>query len=278
MLASPFGYASLEHIDYPTLILGKSCKLIPVVVMNFLLYRKHYPIYKYISVFLVTVGVSGFMLLQPVKHGKGATTNSLWGLMLLTMNLVLDGATNSTQDRIFHQYRVSGQHMMLFMNLFTTLATLTYFMLPWSDEWGEALNFFQNHPSVIVDVLVFAGCGALGQIFIFHALERYGSVSLVTVTVTRKIFTMLLSVFWFGHQLVIMQWVFVALVFFGIGVDAHMKSRDMRQRIKVLEVKTQERIKGEGKKREKKKKKKNEEADEEVELERINGTIKEKKQ
>lgn len=39
-IASPFGYAALKHIDYPTVILGKSCKLIPVMFMNFILYRK----------------------------------------------------------------------------------------------------------------------------------------------------------------------------------------------------------------------------------------------
>ena len=32
VLASPFGYASLKYIDYPTMILGKSCKLVPVMV------------------------------------------------------------------------------------------------------------------------------------------------------------------------------------------------------------------------------------------------------
>ena len=33
-IASPFGYASLKFIDYPTMILGKSCKLVPVYFLK----------------------------------------------------------------------------------------------------------------------------------------------------------------------------------------------------------------------------------------------------
>jgi UDP-galactose transporter B1 len=31
---APFGFASLRHISYPTMVLGKSCKLVPVLFMN----------------------------------------------------------------------------------------------------------------------------------------------------------------------------------------------------------------------------------------------------
>lgn len=42
-VAPHFGYAALKHIDYPTMILGKSCKLVPVMIMNFLLHGKRFP-------------------------------------------------------------------------------------------------------------------------------------------------------------------------------------------------------------------------------------------
>lgn len=108
-LASPFGYAALKHIDYPTIILGKSCKLVPVMAMNFVLYRKTFPFYKYLTMVLISAGVSGFMLLHSQEtQEKGS---SLWGLLLLGINLILDGTTNSTQDAIFHKFKVSGAHM-----------------------------------------------------------------------------------------------------------------------------------------------------------------------
>lgn len=50
------------------------------------------------------------------------------------------------------------------------------------------------------------------------------------VTVTRKLFTMLLSVIVFNHSLTAGQWAGVAVVFSGIGVEAGMKRRDMARK------------------------------------------------
>ncbi|KAI8994711.1 UAA transporter [Pilobolus umbonatus] len=223
---SPFGYAALKHIDYPTMILGKSCKLIPVLFMNVLVYRRRFPLHKYVCVGLVTLGVSMFMLYQTANPAKkGPASSSMWGLFLLSMNLAIDGLTNATQDQIFGKYNhlVSGQHMMFYMNLFGSLILSSYLLLhPFNDELQQALSFFQDHPAVIRDVFLFGFCGALGQCFIFYTLQHYGSLRLVTVTVTRKLFTMLLSVFWFSHTLSGGQWSGVALVFSAIGIEAYI--------------------------------------------------------
>ena len=50
------------------------------------------------------------------------------------------------------------------------------------------------------------------------------------VTVTRKLFTMLLSVLVFKHTLKRGQWLGVLVVFGGIGVEAGIKRRDVMRR------------------------------------------------
>ena len=57
-------------------------------------------------------------------------------------------------------------------------------------ELRNAISFIRRHPTVFSDVVAFAACGAIGQIFIFSALERFSSLMLTTVTVTRKMLTM----------------------------------------------------------------------------------------
>ncbi|KAI8140925.1 UAA transporter [Fennellomyces sp. T-0311] len=237
-IGSPFGYAALKHIDYPTMILGKSCKLIPVMLMNLIVYRRKFPLYKYVCVGLITLGVSMFMLYHPVEgNKKAAAANSLWGLFLLGTNLAIDGLTNATQDQIFHDFgqQVSGQHMMFFMNAIGSLYSTAFLVLnPYNDELSQAIRFCQTHPAVIRDVLLFGLCGAIGQCFIFYTLQQYGSLRLVTVTVTRKLFTMLLSVFWFNHRLTLGQWVGVALVFTAIGIEAYIKKLESARLKKVF--------------------------------------------
>ena len=68
----------------------------------------------------------------------------------------------------------------------------------------------------------------MGQLFIFYTLSRFSSLLLVTVTVTRKMLTMLLSVFWFGHSLSAGQWLGITLVFGGIGAEAVVQRQEKK--------------------------------------------------
>ena len=227
-VASSLGYRSLRHLNYPTMILGKSCKLVPVMLMNFLIYRKRFETYKYITVALITIGVSGFMLFEEKSgSGKSGSTsgNSLWGLALLLTNLLMDGATNSWQDQLFLKYRLKSQQLMMFMNLFSGLIlalSLAFYALwkPATSQLLDAIAFFKEFPSALPDVFAFSLCGALGQLFIFHTLEHFGSLSLVTITVTRKLFTILLSLFWFNHKVNPKQWSCVSLVFIALILES----------------------------------------------------------
>ncbi|KOS17121.1 UDP-galactose transporter -like protein 1 [Escovopsis weberi] len=263
-LASPFGYASLAHIDYITFLLAKSCKLLPVMLLHITIFRKRYPLYKYLVVAAVTAGVAVFTLHSGSKKRKTAASSArddasaAWGLLLLGINLLFDGLTNSTQDYIFQTFRpYSGPQMMCANNMMSTLVTAAYLVASpflvatrlgeWvgmdaagsAGELNAALDFMRRYPAVWKDVLGFAACGAFGQVFIFYTLSTFSSVLLVTVTVTRKMFTMILSVVAFGHRLSQMQWLGVGLVFGGIGVEAGIaRSEKMAKEAARAEKKT----------------------------------------
>ncbi|KAK9246948.1 UAA transporter [Lipomyces tetrasporus] len=234
-LASPFGYASLKHIDYLTLLLGKSCKLLPVMALHVLIFRKKYTWSKYFVVFAVTVGVSLFTLYHPSSSKKAAqatSSSSLYGLLLLAINLLFDGLTNSTQDHIFHtQPTINGPKMMCGINVAATVLTSVFLLTPISGQLEDALVFFQLYPQVLYDILLFSLCGAIGQVFIFFTLSKFGSLTLVTVTVTRKMMSMLLSVVWFNHKLTPGQWAGVVMVFGGVGAEALMKYFEKKSRV-----------------------------------------------
>ncbi|WWC97320.1 hypothetical protein V866_004199 [Kwoniella sp. B9012] len=259
-LAGPIGFLALRHISYPTMVLGKSCKLIPVLLLNVLLYRRRFSPHKYVVVALVTVGISLFMLLAEGGKKKKGGNDSAWGLWLLAVNLFIDGLTNSTQDQLFSTYpQFSGQQMMFFMSFFTQLLLLPLLLLPLpthplsllshlpfplspsqstmpisfaKPEILNCISFIISHPTVLSPLLAYALLGGLGQLFIFETIQHFGSLTLVMVTVTRKLFTMLLSVVVFEHQLTKGQWIGVGVVFGGIGVEAGMKRREMLRRAK----------------------------------------------
>jgi UDP-galactose transporter B1 len=90
-----------------------------------------------------------------------------------------------------------------------------------------SITFLFTHPTAISPLIAYAILGGLGQLFIFETIQHFGSLTLVMVTVTRKLFTMLLSVFVFKHVLGWGQWLGIGVVFAGIGVEAGMKRRDV---------------------------------------------------
>jgi len=261
--AAPFGFAALSHISYPAMVLAKSCKLVPVMVMNVLLYRRAFARHKYVVVALVTVGITMFMGFGGEggkKHGtKDQSHQTLWhsiiGMLYLLINLILDGATNSTQDEIFARYKVTGQQMMFWINLFCTLLTTFISVLPLPyipvlhpSKGGEAelktaLAFVQSHPAIVYPLVQFALTGALGQLFIFETLQHFGSLTLVTITLTRKLFTMLLSVFIYDHRLTPGQWQGAGVVFAGISVEALVKYEGVLNAKRVIREETKATIK-----------------------------------
>ncbi|KAJ2725214.1 UDP-galactose transporter [Coemansia sp. Benny D115] len=222
---SPFGYMSLRYINYPTMTLAKTCKMVPVLVMNKVLYRRHYPKYKYAVVAMVTAGVSAFMLFKSSSKSTGAVVeNSIYGLVLVLINLVIDGAVNSTQDQVFSEdSEITGQHMMCMMNVCSTVLMTLWLLNPYNPELSSAISFLYTHPRAMIDIGMFAVCGALGQCFVFYTLAHFGSLTLTTVTVTRKFLTILISVFYNGHSLNGKQWTAAGLVFAGITLDVYKK-------------------------------------------------------
>ncbi|KAF1829638.1 UAA transporter [Decorospora gaudefroyi] len=266
-LAAPFGYASLKHVDYVTFILAKSCKLLPVMFLHISLFQKRYPLYKYAVIGFVTLGVAVFTLHSPstakkaAKKGVSADASQALGLMLLGVNLLFDGLTNTVQDHIFGTFKgFTGPQMMCAQNIMSTALTVAYLILSpyvantslgsWlglsatgNGELSDALSFVTKYPSVGWDVLMFSACGAVGQVFIFHTLAHFSSLLLVTVTVTRKMLTMVWSVWWFGHEITGMQWVGVGLVFGGIGAEAAVGRREKAKKAAAAKKAQEERRK-----------------------------------
>src|SRR5436305_2224049 len=64
---------ALQHVNYPTQVIGKSCKPIPVMVMGVLLGKKSYSLAKYFFVLMIVVGVGVFMFKDQSKSASEST-------------------------------------------------------------------------------------------------------------------------------------------------------------------------------------------------------------
>lgn len=87
-----------RHVNYPTQVIGKSCKLVPVLLANVFIFGKKESLFKWAQVILVTAGVTMFSMVDSGK--KGAQQNSTYGLLLLVGSLAMDGLTGPNQKRV----------------------------------------------------------------------------------------------------------------------------------------------------------------------------------
>jgi UDP-galactose transporter B1 len=126
---------------------------------------------------------------------------------------------------MFKKYKITGTSMMLYLNLISSILMMIYLIVnPYSTELYDAVHALRN-PTLVFDIILFGICGALGQVFIFHTISKFGSLVLVTTTVTRKMFSVLLSVFVFGHAISYGQWASVGVVFAAIVWEGQAKEK-----------------------------------------------------
>lgn len=243
-LASPFGYLSLRYINYPMLLLVKSSKLVPVMLLSWLLNGKKYRGAQIVSVVLISLGVALFSCkVHPFSLFREATNSSkkslvashgtlqtFIGLCLVSVNLFIDGFTNAKQD-LFRDKNptVSSFQMMYETNLWQFIFMAVYLfteallnqlnVLKYS-QLVSAIGFMITYPTVVFDVVMFSLCGAVGQIFVFYIIASFGSLTCVLVTVTRKFFSILLSIVVFSHPVQYWQWLGVGAVFSGLVLNS----------------------------------------------------------
>lgn len=215
---------ALRHVSYPTQVVAKSCKPIPIMILGVLLGNKSYKLKKYLFVSTIVAGVALFMYKDTTTTMKSNISDMAIlgsGELLLLLSLTMDGLTGAVQERMKTQHKTKSVHMMYSMNLWSTcfLAIITIF----TGEIWQFKSFVGRHSSIISDISLFSALSAIGQLFIFLTVTEFGPLACSILTTTRKFFTVLVSVFLFGNVLSNRQWIGSTLVFTGLALDSISK-------------------------------------------------------
>ena len=229
--------------------------MIPVMLMGTVLSGKRYSLFEYGCAAAIAGGVALFAGAGSAGGGKGggggshgvgkslAAPNAPLGYALCLLNLLLDGYTNAAQDELHSRFAGTPPlWTMAWMNAWCALYNGLYLFVripgfsPSSSSAGAGSSSGISAGSRLVrslagsaearrDVALFCACGAVGQLFIFYTIARFGSLTNTIITTTRKFFNILLSVLWLGTPLGGAQWAAVALVFSGLGASSVAKAK-----------------------------------------------------
>ncbi|XP_075242484.1 solute carrier family 35 member B1-like [Convolutriloba macropyga] len=211
---------ALKYVNYPTQVIGKSCKPIPIMLFGVFFANKRYSLQKYLFVALIVAGVAIFTYKDSkAKSGGDSSSGFAFGMgeALLLLSLAQDGCVAAIQDRMKAFRRPSAYQMMFAMNLWSSFFGLL--VVIYLDELLPFLDFISRYPDVTSNLFMFCACSVLGQIFIFKSVTELSPLSCSIITTTRKCFTVLASVLMFGNSLTGKQWAGVTLVFTGLFMD-----------------------------------------------------------
>ena len=208
--------ALANGLSFPVATLAKSGKMAPVMLGSLILGGASYTLREYLQVAAI---IGGTAIVSLGKKKGGGSASSTIGVMYIFLSLVLDGVTAGFQKRLKTETAKVGvkpkpYDFMFWTNLFMCLtATVIAGIL---GEINTGTAFLVGNPEILSKIIKFAICSAVGQSFIFYTIANFDPLVLSTVTTTRKIFSVLLSIFLKGHSLSLMGWSGISLACAGI--------------------------------------------------------------
>lgn len=192
-LSSISNIKSNIYLTFPLNNLLRSSKSVSIVIIGVLFGKAKFPISQYVTVALVTGGI---LLFNMAKEDFGTDGVEYMGWIIGIAGLLGDGFLADEQRKV-KKLDAGPYHMMETCNKFAFLLAVGYAVVA-----GEALivyEFYTQSLSALMDVVICAFLGAIGNIFIYDVISNFSPVFLSIMTSSRKFFSILLSILIFGH-------------------------------------------------------------------------------
>jgi len=161
---------------------------------------KKYPLRKYVNVILITAGVALFMgggasaAKNDAGSGGGGVGTALIGGFLLTFSLCFDGATGAYEDKLMAVHNVEPFDLMF--NIQMGKSFISFVALVITNNLGTFVDTIREGG---VTLVLLGLTGALGQVFVFVTISKFGALNSALIGLARKILSLVLSFMLYGH-------------------------------------------------------------------------------
>jgi len=234
MLSSWCQYEALKYVSFPTQMLAKAFKMVPVLLLGKFLNNKRYESSEYVIGAVVGFGLFLFLsssekinMGQNVFGDPESVTGAWCGVFLLVLFLFFDAFTSQWQTRMFQLHKeMSPLQMMLITNAFSTV--FAFITLVHQEQLSLSLSFVVSHPEIILHLIIFCVCSTVGQLFIFFIVKQFGAVVLSIIMAVRILISTLLSCYVYSHPITELGIVGIAIVFGAISYRIHIKTNGRR--------------------------------------------------
>ena len=216
-------YEALKFVSFPTQVLCKASKIIPVMIMGKIVSNKAYPYYDYVVAVLLSAGVSLFLLAAD-PSGKSTSAATIFsGALILLGYMAFESFTSNWQSELFNSYKMSSMQMMFGTNLFSCLFTVCSMIE--GGNFLSAVGFMLSHPEFAFHSMLLSVTSMTGQLFIYYTIQSFGPVVFTIIMTIRMMLSIMLSCFLYNHPLSAQAVFGVFVVFFALFLRVYARYR-----------------------------------------------------
>ncbi|XP_014015204.1 adenosine 3'-phospho 5'-phosphosulfate transporter 2 isoform X1 [Salmo salar] len=214
---------SLGYLNYPTQVIFKCCKLIPVMIGGIFIQGKRYNLADVLAALCMSLGLIWFTLADSkVAPNFNAT---VLGVLLISLALCADAAIGNVQEKAMKLHNGSSSEMVLYSYSIGFGYILTG--LFGVGGLGPAVAFCSQHPVMTYGyAFFFSLTGYFGISFVLALIKLFGALVTVTVTTGRKAMTIILSFMFFSKPFTFQYIWSGLLVLLGIFLNVYSKNKD----------------------------------------------------
>ena len=221
-------YTALQYTVFPVVVVFKSLKMIPVLIVGRVFFHTKYNYKAYLLALGLAVGVA-LCLFSRIKASEGEF--AMTGILFLLGYVFSDALTSQWQSHVFKTYATPSLEMMYGVN--TCSVIFTGILIFVTGQLDATIDFAIQHPLFLVHLAGLCLPAVVGQWFIFKTIEHHGAAAFAMVMTSRQAFSLVASCVIFGHQfdwIAILGFMVVMVVLF-IKTRVSIKSQDAYQKI-----------------------------------------------
>jgi adenosine 3'-phospho 5'-phosphosulfate transporter B2 len=204
-------YEALKWVSFPVQMLGKSFKMMPVMVWSIVISGKKYEAKDWLIAGGVTWGVTQFLLTGEIKSKHADKGSSVYGLILMGGFLGCDGFTSTFQEKVFKDCKTTKYNQMLYVNAGSAVVSLSSFIL--SGAAPGTIAFCFRHSDFVVQAMTLSASAVAGQYFIYSQVKEFGALVLAATMNLRQVISIMVSFLLYGHRITFMQILGLVMVF-----------------------------------------------------------------
>ncbi|XP_072008664.1 adenosine 3'-phospho 5'-phosphosulfate transporter 2 isoform X2 [Engystomops pustulosus] len=189
---------SLGYLNYPTQVIFKCCKLIPVMIGGVFIQGKRYNAADVSAALCMSAGLIWFTLADSTV----APNFNVTGVLLISLALCADAVIGNVQEKAMKLHNGSNSEMVLYSYSIGFVYILVGLAI--TSGLTPAISFCSKFPFQTYGyAFFFSLTGYFGISFVLALIKVFGALVAVTVTTGRKAMTIVLSFLFFAKPFTI---------------------------------------------------------------------------